>query len=162
MRRPVWLALSVALLLAALYACGGSGDETQACTAASCRSGLGVTLTNPPATAYRVEATANGETTVHAQDCASGGQCFIFFTDFIPVRVSISVVTASATVAYDAIPTYTASRPNGPNCPPECRSATVTVSGSTADVSVYKYAGSVQCGSGGLTLSRGVLERTRF
>lgn len=113
-------------LLLALTACGG-GEESGPCTLIACFHGLLVTVANPPAEPYRIEATAAGETTAQVQNCATGGQCFILFNNFFPDRVTINlVVTASGNVARtaDVSPSYATQQPNGPGCG-TCRNATV-------------------------------------
>lgn len=145
-------------LLVALVGCG-LVEEQIACTAMACPNagGLRVGLTNPPAQAYRVDAAAG--TDVRSQDCASGGQCFIFFTNFMPGLATISVVAASGTATYSVRPQYFTSFPNGPDCG-ACTGGTTTVSGAIGAVSVYKATGAVQCSGGGLTPAQMQLELT--
>ena len=111
-----------------LAGCGGDGGEMgRVCTAAACLNGLRMTLANPPSGAFRIEAQAPGETVPHAIDCMSAQSCLLFFQDYMPAQVTIRVIAGSGTTTLDATPAYGAVRPNGPDCPPECRQATVTV-----------------------------------
>lgn len=113
----------------ALTACGGDEDESHACTTKACFQGLLVTVANPPAEPYRVEATAAGQTTPQVKDCDRGGSCFVLFNNFFPDQVTIQIVlTASGTVARsaNASPNYAIQQPNGPGCG-TCRNATVAL-----------------------------------
>ena len=98
-----------------LVGCGG-GTSEMPCPAATCLQGLTITLTTPPAGAYRVEAIGPGETAPHGQDCSGAGPCLIFFPGYQPVTVTISVITATGTTTYNKTPTYTTVFPNGPDC----------------------------------------------
>lgn len=87
-------------------------------------------MVNPPSEAYRVEASAAGQTTPRTQTCASGGSCFIFFNNFMPSQVSIRVVlVASATTwgSVDASPVYNPVFPNGFECGAACHRGFVVV-----------------------------------
>ena len=140
----------ITALLLTLTACvNNDAEENQPCTLIGCASGLSVTLSNPPAEPYRVDATAGTDT--RSQNCAMGGPCPVLFFNFLPVRATIQVVAASGTATYDVFPQQSTSQPNGPRCGPTCTNASVTVSGSLGAVSVYQYAGSLQCTGGGLT-----------
>jgi hypothetical protein len=119
------LAASIALSLA-LTACGG--DETmQPCTLIGCMQGLTVALTSPPNESFRVEAIAPGDPAVHRMDCPGGSCPSVTFANFQPDRVTISVITVSATTTYDKIPAYAVHFPNSPQCGPACRDGAVTV-----------------------------------
>ena len=65
----------------------------------------------------------------YVYDCANAAQCgtWAMFTDYTPEAVTIRVTTSAGTREQTAQPTYSVSRPNGPNCGPECRQAQVTV-----------------------------------
>jgi hypothetical protein len=141
---------AVLVAVLALTACfTDDREENGPCTLIGCTNALTVTVTNPPAEPYRVDATAGTDT--RSQNCAMGVPCPIHFFNFLPARVTIDVVAASGTATYDVIPLQSTSQPNGPRCGPSCTNANVTVSGSLGAVSVYKSAGSVQCSGGGLT-----------
>jgi hypothetical protein len=141
---------AVLVAVLALTACfTDDREEDVPCTLVGCTNGLRVTLTDPPAEPYRVDATAGTDT--RSQNCAMGVPCLIHFLSFRPARVTINVVAASGTATYDVITLQSTSQPNGPRCAPTCTTANVTVSGSLGAVSVYKSAGSVQCSGGGLT-----------
>jgi hypothetical protein len=51
----------------------------------------------------------------------------VSFPDFTPASVTIRVLTGTQTTEVTRQPMYEVTRPNGPGCPPECRTARVTV-----------------------------------
>ena len=110
--------LPVLAIAVATYACPG-------CDQAGCYNGLSVTLTNGPAEPYRIEAYSGG-TARYVHSC-TGGPCTAFFVDYLPAFVGISIVTESDTTHQGLRPNYAYSRPNGPDCPPRCLNATVTI-----------------------------------
>ena len=119
------LATSIALSLG-LAACGGD-EANEPCTLIACVNRLSITFSNPPSEPFRVEAVAVGDPTLHRVDCPGGSCASITFANFQPDRVTISVITASATTTYDKTPAYGVSFPNGPRCGPACRDGSTTV-----------------------------------
>ena len=101
------------------------------CTLIGCNSGLLVQLAGPVAGPYRIEVRTPGSTAVFVSECTTAAGCTGtgggFFPDFMPEQVSVTVTTARGTVRQDVRPTYTTSQPNGDECPPVCKQATVTV-----------------------------------
>jgi len=118
-----------ALLLLTLSACGLL--DPAGCSLASCSNGLTVHLSALPNGPYRVEIflLGPGQQPAHAYDCPSG-QCGqdLTFPDLVPDHAWVRVTT-SAGVRTTEFPTiaYEVFRPNGPDCPPSCRRATVTL-----------------------------------
>jgi hypothetical protein len=106
----------------------GCSESLRICTNIGCESGLTVSLTSQPAVPYRVEAYTSGDGPRFVTACPGTGACQIFYRDFYPSHVFIDVVVGSGTATHERNVTFTASRPNGPGCDPECRQATVTVS----------------------------------
>ena len=107
---------------------GCGGGEAQDCFALPCPSGgLTISLTSPPAGAYRVEVIGPGEATPHGQDCSGTGPCSIVFPGYQPVTVTISVIAANGTATYNKTPNYATSFPNGEACGPCGGLAVVTV-----------------------------------
>lgn len=133
-------------LFVALVSCGGG--EQQGCLPVACPVfGLRVTIFNPPPDPYRVEATAAGQITPLVQNCATGGQCQIFFMGFRPDMVNIKIIGAFDTNTYDVAPTYTNTGGCGGNCGSGAVSVTFAINRSpNGGVSVYKSRG-VQCAS---------------
>jgi hypothetical protein len=123
---PVKKAMAVLLALAA---CGGDESQDGPCPTIACL--LSISVSNPPAEPYRVEATAAGQTTAQVRDCATGGSCFIgFSSDLFPGQLTVRVVlTASGTVE---------------------RTATVTPNYHTVPIPVH--CGGPTCSHGGITI----------
>jgi hypothetical protein len=130
MRRSGTLfAAALTLGTAACRALLDSGDVV--CTRIGCSSGLTIRFDAvPPPGAYRVELLPAGEGgpryVVECPDASrcTGGATFPGFTgDYVVVRVT----TARGVLTREVRPTYTESRPNGPDCPPVCQQATVAV-----------------------------------
>ncbi|HEX7024684.1 MAG TPA: hypothetical protein VF187_07690, partial [Gemmatimonadales bacterium] len=70
-----------------------------------------------------------GEGPSYAYDCAGGATCQqdIFFPELVLDRIIVKVTTAlGSRLTEIANPEYVNSQPNGPDCPPVCRQATVT------------------------------------
>ena len=119
---------SIVLAVAfALSACGG--DEEECAGFPACLSGLRVTVTNPPAQAYRVEVLLPGQTTPRVQTC-TGGACPVIFPGLVEPQVTVTVVLESSgavVTSVNASPAYGGQGPTGGPCSFDCRSATVSV-----------------------------------
>jgi hypothetical protein len=99
----------------------------RACTMIGCEDGLAVEIDGTPQGAYRVEARAPGESP-RVRECASPAACGqIFFAGFLPEEVTVVVTAGDATSSRTVRPQVETVRPNGPDCPPTCRQARVTV-----------------------------------
>ena len=126
--------IGIAMLAGALVGCSPSTPPSQACTLIGCDSGLTVVVDPTPAGSFRVEADAPGDST-RAVECSAQQPCAngAFFRDFTPESATIRVIVSSDTTTRSVTPVYEALQPNGPQCPPTCRQATVTVSTADAD-----------------------------
>lgn len=122
--RRLLLGLTLSLFAGGSTSCG---SILPACTLIGCDSGIEVVLENEPDGAYRIEAFADSDGPRHVYECSSATGCQdrVFFTDFTPVRIFIDVTSANGTERYEVLPKYREHRPNGPNCPPRCRTATI-------------------------------------
>ncbi len=125
----------IALLsLAMLAACSGGslfGSGPKMCTLIGCLNGVQVQLAQPVVGAYRVELFANATDPqpLRTVDCA-GSNCgaYIVFGN-ISLTSAVVRVTSSrgvrttqfASIVYTSTP-----NPNGPDCGPPCKQATVT------------------------------------
>lgn len=101
------------------------------CTVVGCVNGVRVHLESQPTTSYSVQARPIGSAdTVQIFVCQTrGSDCGndVYFFNMHPPEVEITVTVGSASkVTYIVNIAYTKSRPNGSDCPPECRDATVT------------------------------------
>ena len=91
-------------------------------------TGLVVEVTGASGQAPVTVAVTAPDGSTRSATCSSAtGTCPVSFPDFTPASVTIRVVTGTQTTEETRQPTYAATRPNGPACPPECRNARVTV-----------------------------------
>jgi hypothetical protein len=119
--------LAITLVLVAAFGSGCGGVGPSACTLIGC-TGLVVEVTGAPGlTPVTVVVTAPDGSTRSATCTGATGTCPVSFFDFTPASVTIRVLTGTQTTEVTRQPTYEVSRPNGPECPPECRNARVTV-----------------------------------
>jgi len=118
---------SLATACVALLA--GCNGISGACTLIGCDSGLIVALSQTPTSAYKIEVFSSPEGPHYVFDCANPAQCGseAMFNNYLPQSVTIRVTTTAGTREQTAQPAYSTSRPNGPNCGPECKQARVTV-----------------------------------
>ena len=98
----------------------------RACTLAGCYDMLIVELQGTMADEFTVMAEAVGEEP-RVMECSPAAPCgsTVFFEDFAPTQVRITYASAGGSTERTFNPTYPVTRPNGPDCPPECRQATV-------------------------------------
>ncbi len=97
------------------------------CTKIGCESGLSVVVEGTPPAPYRVEARAAGESP-RVRECPSPQECGqIFFADFLPAEVTVEVIAGAERSSRTVRPQVETVQPNGPDCPPTCRQARVTV-----------------------------------
>ena len=120
---------TLAVVLAALIGCGGDESQDGPCPAIACL--LSISVSNPPAEPYQVEATTAGQTTAQVRNCPTGGSCFIGFpSGLFPGQLTIRVVLA-ASGAVERTSTITPSYHTVPipvHCGgPTCSYGTVTI-----------------------------------
>lgn len=101
------------------------------CTEIGCSDGITVHLTELPIGPYRVEIlVGSGQGGLsYAYACAGGSTCLqdIFFPELVLDRILVRVTTPLGTRDTEiANPVYATVRPNGEDCPPLCRQASVT------------------------------------
>ena len=119
--------LVIALVIVATLGSGCGTIGPTACTLIGC-TGLVVEVTGAPAqTPVTVVVTAPDGSSRSSTCSSPTGTCPVSFPDFTPATVTIRVTTGSQITEVTRQPTYEVSRPNGAACPPECRTARVTV-----------------------------------
>jgi hypothetical protein len=103
-------------------------DGGVACTEIGCNDGLSVDLTGNVPTSGTVEAEDldSGEIRSEAIQVIQG-TANIFFAEFTPTNVTVRVMDDSVLASVDVAPTYETARPNGPDCPPECSQARLSI-----------------------------------
>lgn len=127
--RPVTIPRRVLTILACVAGFCAGCDVTgpTPCTLIGC-TGLIVEVTGLPGpTPVTVVVTAPDGSTRSSTCTSTTGRCPVSFPDFTPDTITIRVLTGTQIIEETRQPTYEATRPNGPACPPECRNARVTV-----------------------------------
>ena len=121
------LACVACVTLSSTSACS---SITIGCTKIGCESGTTVHLASLPSGPFRIELRAGPPTGVaYVFECTDTASCRqdVFFPGMIADHFWVTVRAGAATRTTEIITvTYTVTRPNGPNCEPECRTALVT------------------------------------
>ena len=118
-----------AILLMLLAALGSGCDVAgpSACTLIGC-AGLVIEVAGAPGqTPVTVVVTAPDGSTRSTTCTSATGTCPVSFPDFTPASVTIRVTAGTRTTEVSRQPIYDITRPNGPECPPDCRNARITV-----------------------------------
>ncbi len=126
MRRVV---LGLAIALTALAAaCDEDASGPRACTLIGCQSGLTLDLSGDLPADFTIRLSADSDST-RTIECDPAHPCepTVFVSDFTPPRVFIEIDGADLGFRQEFVPEYVTSRPNGPDCPPECRQARLDV-----------------------------------
>jgi hypothetical protein len=116
----------IAMLGVTVLACSSSGQQQQVCTLIGCNPGLAIEVTGTISGRTTVEVTASGQTP-RSFECNPGQICRGFLENFMPSQATVTVRLPDRTVQRNVTPQYRDVRPNGPNCDPVCRQATVQV-----------------------------------
>lgn len=118
-------AFGIALLV--MLGCSSNAvDEQRACTLIGCEDGLSVQVSNSLNQSLTVNV-RSGAQLIGTFTCTAGQPCAGFIRNQTPPNVTVEVTSQAGTVTRNYMPEYRLSRPNGPNCPPECRQATINV-----------------------------------
>ncbi|HET7274637.1 MAG TPA: hypothetical protein VFI91_05630 [Longimicrobiaceae bacterium] len=98
------------------------------CTLIGCENGLAVEIAGERTGAVDVTVETAGQD-ARTFECADPNQpCRNFFGGFMPSEVTVTVRASDGSVSTESFtPTYETTYPNGPDCPPGCEQATVTV-----------------------------------
>ncbi len=119
----------VALILSLVALPGCDLTSPKACTFIDCMSTFTVDVTGaPPQTSVTVLATASDGSSKTGTCVAASGACSVSLQDFAPSTATIRLSWNSQTTEFTVRPTYQASHPNGPDCPPACLNTRVAVS----------------------------------
>ena len=114
------------LALLITLACSGNTEPQLGCTLIGCTDGLNVVVNAALQQDFTVTVTSGGQT-LHTFTCRSGQSCHAFVENKTPATVTVALATGMGPVSKEFTPEYKINKPNGPNCPPDCRQATVTV-----------------------------------
>jgi hypothetical protein len=99
-----------------------TGAGPTMCTQIGCSDGLNVELDGFDEE-LEVELTADGET--RTVTCLPPGPCRHFIPDFTPAEVTATAFFPDREEERVFEPEYREERPNGPDCPPVCRQASI-------------------------------------
>jgi hypothetical protein len=120
-------------LVAVVGACSNNTAENEAppqptrvCTMIGCESGLAIEVSSSVQQSFTVNVRA-GTQVIHTFRCDPGQPCRAFVSNQTPAQVTVTLETAQGPISRTFQPEYRLNRPNGPDCEPECRQATVTV-----------------------------------
>ncbi|MGQ0562096.1 MAG: hypothetical protein ACT443_09505 [Gemmatimonadota bacterium] len=115
------------LLLLFCFACAGTGPEPErACTLIGCENGLFVVLSGVQQQDVTVSVSSGGQV-IHSFTCRAGQECRGFAMNQTPDQVTVRVTRNGEATSRDFTPAYRLNRPNGPDCPPVCKQATITI-----------------------------------
>lgn len=119
--------MALALLVSGVL--GGCDDATgPACTEIGCLDGLRVVVEGSPGTEYQIEASApDGTSRSGVCTIRPAGTCEVGFDGFHPEEVTLVLTAGDQQFTVGATPDYETLQPNGPDCPPVCEHAVVTV-----------------------------------
>ncbi len=104
--------------------------DPQACTTAGCAGGLFIEFDSRPTAPVRIEVTVPSESHIPlVAECANGLACDngVLFPSFYPGTIRLKVTHGSASSEREVAPYYAIVQPNGPDCSPTCRIATIRV-----------------------------------
>jgi hypothetical protein len=125
--RGLWL---IPFSLVTMTGCARAISEApvavRACTKMGCSSGLAIEVNSKLQQSYTVTL-RSGTQIIHAFRCEPGQTCRSFAENQTPTDVTVAVQTSAGEVTKAFKPEYVIRRPNGPDCPPDCRQATVTL-----------------------------------
>jgi|SRR4051794_15005295 len=115
-------------MLLAGPACNGDNVVgPSVCTAIGC-TGLVVEVTGAASQMPVTVVVAAPDGSTRSATCTSAtGTCSALFFDFTPASLTVRVSSGAQSTEFTVQPAYLLTRPNGPGCPPECRSARLTV-----------------------------------
>ncbi len=118
-------------LAVAVFAAHDCGNPIsgRVCTLVGCLDGLTVRFSPLSTVPYKLTVTVAGDPPTRVVDCSNLANCqgYPFFPGVSAALVTITVTTAGGSHSYVVAPQYQTTRPNGPDCPPECKQATVTL-----------------------------------
>lgn len=105
---------------------GCSLGEPVTCSGVECANALVVDLDGAVPSSYTIEVSAANQT--RRFTCTAANLCGeAVFSDFTPPEVTIRVTWSGGNAEQVVMPAYEVVQPNGPDCPPTCRRALVTI-----------------------------------
>jgi len=115
------------LILIGVAGCATTPRMASVCTEIGCSDGLTVEIVGNRTSHVTVEVAAVGHQTQTFECAATDAPCRTFYEGFTPQQVTVTVKMGDDTNQRTISPDYHDNQPNGPNCPPVCRQATVNM-----------------------------------
>ncbi len=113
-------------------ACAGSSASSapKACTLIGCDNTVQLLITGAGASSVtRISVSAPGDTAI-SRTCSASAPCTgpngVVFS-YAPDTLIVTLTTNAGTSTFTEVPAYTLFSPNGPDCPPTCKTATVAI-----------------------------------
>ena len=117
----------VGLIAVAAVACGNP-FESRACTLIGCTDGLSVFATNSRSDSVTIVVrSATGEV-LATIGCRPNAPCGTQLQNQTPATVTVTTQTSQGSSTVTFTPQYIINQPNGPECGPTCRQATINLS----------------------------------
>jgi len=125
--RNVFAILAVAAVTSGGTGCGNPFGAT-ACFEIGCDSGIRLTFDAPPPAGTIIELDSSSGFPWRLE-CGVDWNCDFdpFFYGFTPEHVTVRVVTSTGEVTASVRPKYLKFQPNGEDCPPTCRVASIMI-----------------------------------
>lgn len=104
----------------------------KACTLIGCNDGLSVTFKGTAPDNFSLKLKAEGQTELNLS-CPGGSSQFtclpgrVLVNNYTPAQVEVTYTAGDKTVTRSFTPSYTTASPNGPDCGPSCKQATVEI-----------------------------------
>ena len=114
-----------------LGACANMSEPQRVCTLIGCDDGLSVVVNHTLPQSFTVTVRVATQT-LHTFRCDPGQPCQAFVRNQTPEEVTVSIDAGGGQppVSRTYRPEYRINRPNGADCPPDCKQATVTLTAS--------------------------------
>jgi hypothetical protein len=109
-----------------LGSCANLSEPERVCTLIGCTDGLAIEVNHSLQQSFTVNV-RSGTQTIHTFRCDPGQPCRAFVSNQTPSDVTVTVDSPQGPVSKDFQPEYRLSRPNGPDCLPECKQATIAL-----------------------------------
>jgi hypothetical protein len=121
----LFASITIAGLLAA---CASTSEPQRVCTLIGCDDGLSVEVKSSLQQSFTVNV-RTGTQTLHTFRCDPGQPCQAFVRNQTPAEVTVSIDAGGGQqpVSRTYHPEYQINRPNGPDCPPDCKQAMVSL-----------------------------------
>ncbi len=120
--RPAAAALGLVAAAILSLACSCGSTEPRVCTQIGCDSGLLVQVQGNVPDQLTISVRPRGSPQAWTVQCTTATCArYVFFADFTPEAVYVEVHGAGVDIVREMQPAYVVERPNGKDCPPECR-----------------------------------------